>query len=90
MTPEITITTERIDDFPLLLGTMISLGLPGILDRHRGRHGLHQGLSWGWIATIWLAHIHSLNQHYLCPLAQTGATAQQMEKMANRAAVRGW
>jgi transposase len=26
------------------------------------------------------AYIHSLNQHYLCPLAQTGATAQEMEK----------
>ena len=51
------ITTERIDDFPLLLETMQRLGLPSILDHHMRRHGLHQGLSWGWIATIWLAHI---------------------------------
>jgi len=53
------ITTERIDDFPLLLEVMQRLGLPGILDQHLVRHGLHQGLSWGWIATIWLAHILS-------------------------------
>ena len=51
------ITTERIDDFPLLLEVMQRLGLPGIIDHHLRRHGLHQGLSWGWIATIWLAHI---------------------------------
>ena len=51
------ITTERIDDFPLLLEVMQQLGLPVIIDSHLRRHGLHQGLSWGWIATIWLAHI---------------------------------
>ena len=50
-------TTERIDDIPLLLEVMERLGLPGIIDNHLRRHGLHQGLSWGWIATIWLAHI---------------------------------
>jgi transposase len=26
------------------------------------------------------AHIHSLGQHYLCPLAQTGSTAEEMPK----------
>ena len=51
------ITTERIDDFPLLLEVMQRLGLPAIIDNHLRRHGLQQGLSWGWIATIWLAHI---------------------------------
>jgi transposase len=57
MNPEMNITTERIDDFPLLLKVMQRLGLPAIIDNHLRRHGLHQGLSWGWIATIWLAHI---------------------------------
>jgi transposase len=57
MTPEMNITTERIDDFPLLLEVMRRLGLPDIIDNHLRRHGLQQGLSWGWIATIWLAHI---------------------------------
>lgn len=68
MTPEITITTERIDDFPLLLETMIRLGLPATLDRHLGRHGLHQGLSWGWIATIWLAHMLTQSDHRKRPV----------------------
>jgi transposase len=57
MTSEMNITTERLDDFPLLLEIMVRLGLPGIIDNHLRRHGLQQGLSWGWIATIWLAHI---------------------------------
>jgi transposase len=68
MTTEIAITTERIEDFPLLLEIMIRLGLPDILDRHLGRHGLHQGLSWGWIATLWLAHILTQSDHRKRPV----------------------
>ena len=68
MNPEITITTERIDDFPLLLETLMRLGLPEIIDRHLTRHGLHQGLSWGWIATIWLVHILSQSDHRKLPV----------------------
>ena len=33
MNTELTITIERIDDFPLLLATMQRVGLPEILDR---------------------------------------------------------
>ncbi len=68
MNPEITIHTEHIDDFPLLLETMMRLGLPEILDSHLKRHGLHQGLSWGWLATIWLAHILSQGDHRKLPV----------------------
>ncbi|MDI6769392.1 MAG: hypothetical protein QMD04_06925 [Anaerolineales bacterium] len=68
MTTELTITTERIDDFPLLLAVMLHLGLPDIFDHHLGRHGLHQGLSWGWIATIWLAHILTESNHRKQPV----------------------
>ena len=68
MNPEISITTERIDDFPLLLGVMIRLGLPDILDQHLKRHGSHQGLSWGWIAAIWLAHILTESNHRKLPV----------------------
>ena len=60
---ELTIQSERIDDFVLLLEVMKRLGLPAILDRHLARHGLQQGLSWGWLATIWLAHILSQGDH---------------------------
>ena len=59
MNPEITITTERIDDFPLLLETLMRLDLPEIIDRHLPRHGLHQGLSWG-LDSDYLAGTYSL------------------------------
>lgn len=62
-TTELTITSERIDDFVLLLEIMKRLGFPAILDHHLTRHGLQQGLSWGWIGTIWLAHILSQGDH---------------------------
>jgi transposase len=68
MNPEIKITTEALDDFPLLLGTMIRLGLPGIIDRHLKRHGLQQGLSWGWITVIWLAHMLTEGDHRKQPV----------------------
>jgi transposase len=68
MNPEISVTTERIDDFPLLLEVMIRLGLPDILDQRLKRHGSHQGLSWGWITAIWLAHILTESNHRKLPV----------------------
>ncbi|MSP14577.1 MAG: hypothetical protein EXR62_16680 [Chloroflexi bacterium] len=68
MTQELTITTERIDDFPLLLETMQRLGLPEMIDGHVKRHGRQQGLSWGWIGTIWLAHILTESNHRKLPV----------------------
>jgi transposase len=68
MTTELTITTERIDDFPLLLEMMKRLGLPEIIDHHVKRHGLHQGLSWGWITAVWLAHILTESDHRKQPV----------------------
>ena len=87
MTTELTITNERIDDFPLLLAAMQRLGLPEILDRHLARHGLQQGLSWGWIATIWLAHILSQGDHRKLPVQawvrQAGATIMRITGLAD-------
>ena len=63
MKEELLLTTERIDDVVLLLALMQQMDLPAILDRHLPRHGLQQGLSWGWTASIWLAHILSQGDH---------------------------
>ena len=86
MTTELSLTTERIDDFPLLLAPMQRLGLPAVLDRHLTRHGLQQGLSWGWIATIWLAHILSQGDHRKLPVQawvrQAGETILRITGLA--------
>src|SRR2546426_6431472 len=63
MKEDMQIQTERIDDFVVLLALMQQMGLPGILDRHIPRHWLQEGLSWGWTASIWLAHIVSQGDH---------------------------
>jgi transposase len=60
---DLVIITERVDDVVLLLGQMITMGLPEILDRHIPRHWKQRGLSWGWTAVIWLAHILTEGDH---------------------------
>jgi transposase len=62
------LTHERVDDVPLLLGFLIKLGLPEILDRHYPAHPLHQGLSHGWLTTVWIAYILSRADHRKSPV----------------------
>jgi len=59
------IHTERVDDVPLLLAHLLRLGLPAIPDAHFPTHGNHRGLSRGWIALVWLAHILARADHRL-------------------------
>lgn len=60
---DLVIITERVDDVALLIGQMSMMGLPEILDRHIPRHWKQRGLSWGWTASIWLAHILTEGDH---------------------------
>src|SRR5215831_2561466 len=62
-TSDLVIITERVDDVALLIGQMVKMGLPEILDRHIPRHGTQRGLSWGWTAVIWLASILTEGDH---------------------------
>jgi transposase len=59
------IITERVDDIPLLLAQMQRMGLPTLLDEHFPTHGNWQGLSLGWVTTIWLSSILSRGDHRL-------------------------
>ena len=54
---------ESVDDVALLIGQMITMGLPEVLDRHIPRHWKQRGLSWGWTAVIWLAPILTEGDH---------------------------
>jgi transposase len=58
-----TIITERIDDVPLLIAHMQRMGLPALFDHHFPTHGNWQGLSLGWVSTIWLSSILSRGDH---------------------------
>src|SRR5512135_2943354 len=57
------LTHVRVDDVPLLVGFLIQLRFPEVLDRHLPPHPLHQGLSNGWLITVWIAYILSQADH---------------------------
>jgi transposase len=60
---DLVIITERVDDVALLIGQMVKMGLPEVLDRHIPRHWTQRRLSWGWTAVIWLAYIVTEGDH---------------------------
>jgi len=60
---ELVIITERVDDVALLIGQMVKMGLPEVLDRHIPRRWNQRGISWGWTAVIWLAYILTEGDH---------------------------
>src|SRR5438445_4932731 len=60
---DLVIITERVDDVALLIGQMVKMGWPEVLDRHIPRHWTQRGLSWGWTAVIWLAYIITEGDH---------------------------
>jgi transposase len=65
MTEILTVINERVDDIPVLQAQMQRLSLPSLLDEYFPTHGHWQGLSLGWVASIWLTHILSEGDHRL-------------------------
>ena len=60
---DLVMITERVDDVALLIGQMVTMGVPEVLDRPIPRHGTQRGRSWGWPAVIWLASIVTEGDH---------------------------
>src|SRR5438093_8568271 len=60
---DLVIITERVDDVALLIGQMVKMGLPEVLERHIPRHWRQRRISWGWTAVIWLAYILTEGDH---------------------------
>ncbi|MDB9524989.1 IS1634 family transposase [Oscillatoria sp. CS-180] len=65
MNKPLPLTTERVDDIPLLLAQLERMGVQRLLDEHFPTHGNWQGLSLGTVAVIWLSHILSQADHRL-------------------------
>lgn len=57
------VQVERLDDLPVLLGHLQKMHIQEIIDRVITPHGNWQGLSPGWVITIWLIHILSEHTH---------------------------
>ncbi len=65
---------ERVDDLPLLFGLLQQMRIQVIMDEVITPHGNWQGLSPGWVMTLWLMHILSEQNHCLEPVQQWVAT----------------
>ena len=65
MSEPLTISTERVDDIPLLLAQMKQMDLPDLITSSFPIHGNWQGLEAGWTAVIWLTHVLSRADHRL-------------------------
>jgi transposase len=70
MADSVNVTTERVDDIPVLLAQGKKIQVPELLDQHFVSHGNWQGTSFGWTSMIWLAHILSEGDHRLNQVAQ--------------------
>jgi transposase len=49
---------------------LMKMGVQTIIDEHYSPHGNHQGLSVGWLATIFLSYILTESDHKMCPLQE--------------------
>lgn len=65
MADQLNVTTEQVDDIPVLLAQGKKVGIPELLDQHFWPHGNWQGTSFGWTTTVWLGHILSKGDHRL-------------------------
>ena len=66
--PALELIYQRVDDVPLLVSFLIKLRVPQTVDRIIPPHPLHEGLSNGWLVTVWLAYILSQGDHRKSPV----------------------
>ena len=73
MSEPLNITTERVDDIPLLLAQLDRMGVQPLLDEYFPTHGNWGGLSLGWVTVRWVTHILSEANHRLNHVAPWAA-----------------
>ena len=65
MNENFTITSELVEDIPVLLAQMERMGIQPMLDEYFPTHGNWRGISLGWTSVVWLSHILSEGDHRL-------------------------
>jgi transposase len=65
MTETVDITTEQINDLPLVLGIIEDRGIRRMIDARMTPHGGWQGISVGTVVSIWLCHLLMERDHHL-------------------------
>lgn len=61
--PSMEVQSERIDDIPLLLRLLVTMGVPEQIDKAYTPHRNWGGLSVGWVVTVWLVYILTQCDH---------------------------
>ncbi len=61
---------ERVDDLPVLFGLLQQMSIQEVLDTVITPHGNWDGLTHGWVITIWLIHILSEQNHCMEPVQE--------------------
>src|SRR5258706_10492651 len=79
MTEQLTVTTERVDDIPILLAQSDDMGIADLLDEYFKPHGNWEGTSLGWTTAVWLTHIVSEGDHRMNQVQ--GWVAQRMQTL---------
>jgi len=57
------VQVERLDDIPVIFGLLQNMHIQAVIDQVIETHGNWNGLSPGWVITIWLVHILSEHNH---------------------------
>lgn len=88
MADTFTITTERVDDLPILLMQAEKIGMAELVDKSFPAQGNWEGSSLGRTVTIWLAHIVSEGDHRLNQVQAWVANRLQTLEICTGQAVR--
>src|SRR6266516_5167512 len=65
MSPNITVTHERVDDIPAIIAHLKKMRVAEGLGNHFPTNGNWEGLSLGWTTVVWLTFILSEGDHRL-------------------------
>ena len=79
MTEQLSVTTERVDDIPIVLAQSEDMGIAELLDEYFKPHGNWEGTSLGWTTAVWLTHIVSEGDHRMNQVQ--GWAAQRMQTL---------
>jgi len=77
MSETLEITTEQINDLPLLLGLVEEMGIRQAIDIQIRPHGHWQGISVGTVVSIWLCHLLMERDHRLVAVRDWAAARTQ-------------
>jgi transposase len=89
MADNLNVTTEQVDDIPVLLAQGKKIGVPELLDQLFWSHGNWEGTSFGWTTMVWLAHIMSEGDHRLNHVESWAEKRQHTLEISTGQPVRG-